>query len=157
MFAARYHHHDGRCNHHALTTLGGFFAQGFVGCGDAQSHFGEHAEAIGQRLGGNRAVFHFLPIGGQQQPGFQPGQPRRHHQPVGGQFQAHAAGALDHREELLHQRQNGDLRQIDFLCAREVEQQVQRPLEPVQPQQQAVTGWRGIRSIGRHAGRGRPA
>ncbi len=96
----------------------------------------ELEEALGQprarilRLpGGQRVV-------GEQQAGFQPGEPGRHHQPVGGELEADAAGPLDHREILLHQRQDGDAREIDLFAAREVEQQVERPLEPVQRQQQ---------------------
>ena len=122
-----------------------------------QTDLREHAEAIGQGLGGDGTVFHFLLIGGEQQARFQPCQPRRHHQPIGREFQSHPFCTLDHGQELFDQRQDRDFRQIDFLRAGEVEQQIQRPLEAVEPQEQAVArrGW--VRRFGRHADRGLPA
>ena len=83
---------------------------------------GQVAQPQGEHLGGVLRLLGAERVGGQQQAGFQPGEPRRHDQPVGGEFQPHAAGALDHREVLLDQRQDGDFRQVHLLRAGEFEQ-----------------------------------
>ena len=56
---------------------------------------------------------------GQQQARFEIGEPRRHHQIVGGELEPHAARFLDEDEILVGQRQDGDLREVDLLLARE--------------------------------------
>ena len=65
----------------------------------------------------------------QQQARFQVGEPRRHHQIVGGELEPHLARLLDEGEILVGQRQDGDLREVDLLLARERQQQIERALE----------------------------
>ncbi len=94
----------------------------------------------GQHLGRLHALLRVRLVVRQQQAGLQPGQPGRHHQPVGRQLQPHPARALHGGEELLHQAQDGDARQVDLLRPRQVQQQVQRALEPVQLQRERGSG-----------------
>ena len=56
-------------------------------------------------------------------------QPRRHHQPLGGQLQPHLSRPLDHRQILVDQRQDRDAREINLLRPCEVEQQIERRLD----------------------------
>ena len=65
---------------------------------------------------------------GQQQPRLQEGEPRRHHQIIGGKFEADFAGRLDEDEILIGQRQDGNLGEIDLLLPRQRQQQVERAL-----------------------------
>ena len=114
-------------------------------------------QAGGEGLGGDFAFVGAASARRQQQAGFQPGEPCRHHQPVSREFQPHPARALDHREKLVHHRENRDPGQIQLLLARrgtgqgvgtvggvyllaagQIQQQIERPFEAFQPQQQTV-------------------
>ncbi len=64
----------------------------------------------------------------QQQPRFQKRQPCRHHEIIGGKLEPDLPGGLDEHQVLIRQRQDGDLGEIDFLLARQREQQVERAL-----------------------------
>ena len=55
----------------------------------------------------------------QQQARFEVGEPRRHHQIVGGELEPQRARLLDEGEILVGERQDRDLRQVDLLLARE--------------------------------------
>ena len=66
---------------------------------------------------------------GQQQARLEVGEPGRHHQVVGGEFEPQLARLLDEGEVLVGQRQDRDLGQIDLLLARERQQQIERTLE----------------------------
>ena len=65
----------------------------------------------------------------QQQPRFQVGEPRRHHQVIGGEFEPHFARRLDEGEVLVGKRENGNLGEIDLLLARQRQQQIERAFE----------------------------
>ena len=66
---------------------------------------------------------------GQQQPRFQIGEPSRHHQIVGRQLEPELARFLDESEILIRQRQDRDLGEVDLLLAGEREQEIERPFE----------------------------
>ena len=68
---------------------------------------------------------------GQQQLGFEIGEPRRHHEIIGGDLKAQRAGGFDIVEILLGEPEDRKLGQIDLLVAREHQQQVERAFEPV--------------------------
>ena len=87
---------------------------------------------------------------GQQQAGFQIRQPSRHHEIIGRDFEAQLPRCRDEREILLGERQDRDLGQVDLLLAREAQQQIDRPLEPVEIENQ-----RRLAGLGRLAGFGR--
>ena len=65
----------------------------------------------------------------QQQPRFQIGEPRRHHQIVGGELEPQLPRLLDEGEVLLGQRQDRNLGEIDLLLAGQRQQQVERAFE----------------------------
>ncbi len=67
----------------------------------------------------------------QHQARFQIGQPRRHHQIIGGQLQIDALGRFDELQILVGQLEDRDLGDIDLLVARQGEQQVERPFKAV--------------------------
>ena len=94
-------------------------------------------EPPGQRIG---HVLGARPVGArrlrQQQPRFQVGEPRRHHEIVGGKLEAQLPRLLDEGEILLGQRQDRDLGEIDLLLAGERQQQVERALEALDVDQQ---------------------
>ena len=69
---------------------------------------------------------------GQQEPRLQEREPGRHDQIVGGELEPLLARGLDEQQILLGERQDGDAGEIDLLPARELEQQVERALEPVE-------------------------
>ncbi|CAA7613980.1 hypothetical protein MTBLM5_120102 [Magnetospirillum sp. LM-5] len=102
-------------------------------------HRFQPAQAEGQdfrHLGGGRLLAR-LGLGfGQQQARLQIGQPRRHHQIFGGQVQMMLADAGDEFQILVGQLQDRQLGKIDLLLARQGQQNVQRPLESVEIQQQ---------------------
>ena len=62
----------------------------------------------------------------QQQARFQIGEPRRHHQIIGGELEPQFARLFDEGEILIGQRQDRDFREIDLLLARERQQKVER-------------------------------
>ena len=68
---------------------------------------------------------------GQQEARFEKGEPGGHHQIIGGELQPHLAGGFDEGEILLGQRQNGNAREINLLAAGKLQQEVERPLESV--------------------------
>ena len=70
------------------------------------------------------------------------GEPRRHHQVVGGQLQPQLARLGDELEILLGQRQHGDLGQVHLLRARQRQQHVERTLEAVEADDQRLVGAR---------------
>ncbi len=73
----------------------------------------------------------------QQQARLEVSEPRRHHQIVGSKLKAHLPRSFDEREILIGKRENGNLREIDFLLAREIEQQVERTFEILRRRQSA--------------------
>ena len=75
---------------------------------------------------------------GQQQAGFEIGEPRRHHEIIGGDLELQRACLREVGEILLDQLENRDLREIDLLRAGEIEQKVERPLPPVERQGQLI-------------------
>jgi hypothetical protein len=84
-------------------------------------------------MASSRRGRHFLGTGslcrsgfGQQQPGFEERQPRRHHQIVGGQFEADFPGRFDKDQILVGQRQDRNLGEIDLLLSRQREQKIER-------------------------------
>ena len=81
----------------------------------------------------------FLLLLGQQQRGFEIGQPGRHHEVIGGQFQLQIGCALDIGEVLINQREDRNLAQIDLLAARKIEQEVQRPFPAIERKVELVT------------------
>ena len=101
-----------------------------------RAHRLQVTQTRGQHLGGGLPFFRGLGTGGQQQARFQPCEPGRHHQPVSGELQFDFPRALNYREKLIDQREDGDFAEIEFLAARQFQQQVERPLEPVEMQHQ---------------------
>ena len=107
-------------------------------CGRFISRFGGLAEsprAGCSRLASAVAISSALGPSGvarfrQQQPRFQVGEPRRHHEIVGGKLEAELSRRLDEREILVGQRQDRDLGEIDLLLARQRQQQVERAFKP---------------------------
>src|SRR5580692_3135608 len=97
--------------------------------GDIADDF-EPAQPLRQRIG---HVFGAQPIGRmllrQQQARFQISEPRRHHQIIGGKLQAQLSRRFDEGEVLVGQREDGDFGQVDFLLAREREQEIERALK----------------------------
>src|SRR5580704_12442659 len=97
--------------------------------GDIADRF-EPAQPLRQRI---RHVLGAQPIGRmllrQQQARFQIGEPRRHHQVIGGKLQAQLSRRFDEGEVLVRQRQDRDFGQIDFLLARQREQEIERALK----------------------------
>ena len=79
-----------------------------------------------------------LRVLGQQQAGFEISEPRRHHEIIGGDLQLQRPRFGEIGQILLDQLQDRDLREIDLLRAREVEQQVERPLPAVERQVQLI-------------------
>ena len=90
----------------------------------------ETLEPQGER---GRHLFRALAFGrvsiGQQQPRFQISEPSRHHQIIGRQLEPELARFLDESEILVRQRQDRDLGEVDLLLAGEREQEIERPLE----------------------------
>ena len=85
---------------------------------------------------------------GQQHGGLEVGQPGRHHQIVGRQFQPQFPCPVDIGEILVDQREDGDRLEIDLLPPRKVEQQVQRPFPSVEFEiERLVLARRGGRAI----------
>ena len=68
----------------------------------------------------------------QQQPRLQVGEPGGHHQVLGRQLQIGMAHRGDEVQVLLGEADDGDLGQVHLLLARERQQQVQRPLEALE-------------------------
>jgi hypothetical protein len=67
----------------------------------------------------------------QQQAGLEEGEPSGHHQIVGGELEPQLAGGFDESEILIGKREDRDAGEIDLLLAGKRQQQVQRPLESV--------------------------
>ena len=84
----------------------------------------------------------------QQQTRFEIGEPRRHHQVVGGDLEAKLALPGDKVEILIGQRQDRDPGEIDLLLTGQCEQQIDRPLIPVELEHELV---RLIGPIGLHS------
>ena len=68
----------------------------------------------------------------QQKPRLQEGEPGRHDQIVGREFEPLLARGLDEQQILLGERKDGDAGEIDLLPPGELQQQVERTLEPVE-------------------------
>ena len=85
----------------------------------------------------------------QQQARLEIGEPRRHHQIVGGKLEAQFPHLLDEGEVLVGQRQDRDLGEVDLLLARQRQQQIERPFEAldVDDQRRLVGGELGRRSV----------
>ena len=66
---------------------------------------------------------------GQQQARLQVGEPGRHDEIVGGEFEPQAAGLRHVRQILVDQGHHRDAAQIDLLVARQAQQQVERAFE----------------------------
>ncbi len=69
---------------------------------------------------------------GQQQAGFEVGEPCRHDQIIGGDLETQAVLRGDEGEILVGQGQDRQLGEIDLLLARQGEQEVDRPLIAVE-------------------------
>ena len=67
----------------------------------------------------------------QEQARLQISEPRRHHEIVGGEFEANLAGLFDEFEILLGKRQHGNLGEVHLLAAGQLKQQIERAFEPV--------------------------
>ena len=95
---------------------------------------------------------------GQQQPRFQIGEPRRHHQVVGGQLQLEVARLLHVGEVLFGEREDRDLGQIDLLRARQAQQQIDRALETLELDDEVGAGDMDTGAVqdGRHRSYDRP-
>ena len=90
-------------------------------------------QPLGERVGkiGRFAAFG-LGRRGQQQARLEIGEPGGHDEIVGRELEPQLARFLDEGEILLGERQHRNARQIDLLAARELEQEVERPLEAVE-------------------------
>ena len=95
-----------------------------------QAHLQPQRDLLGARI--------LLRVLGQQQAGFEVGEPRRHHEIVGGDLELERARLGEIGQILLDQLQDRDLREIDLLRAGEVEQQVERPFPAVEGQRQLI-------------------
>ncbi len=80
----------------------------------------------------------------QQQARLEIGEPRRHHQIVGREFEPHPPRCFDEREILVGEREDRDFGEIDFLLAREVEQQVERTFKTFNVDDQRLLTRRSI-------------
>ena len=113
-------------------------------------HVADGFEALEPQRERGRHVLRALAFGrvriGQQQPRFEIGEPRRHHQIVGRQLEPQLARLLDEGEILVGQRQDRDLGEVDLLLAREREQEIERTLEAFDVDDQS-------RLVGRPLGR----
>ena len=78
------------------------------------------SSALGSSLGGSG-----------QKPRLQIGEPRRHHEVVGGKLEAQATGLLDEGQVLLGERQDRDPVKVHLLAPREFQQQIEGALEAV--------------------------
>ena len=65
----------------------------------------------------------------QQQARLEIGEPRRHHEIVGGELEPHAPRLLDEGEILIGEREDRDFREIDLLLACQHQQQIERAFE----------------------------
>ena len=65
----------------------------------------------------------------QQQARFEVGEPRRHHQIIGGELEPQLARRLDEGEILVGERQDRNLGEVDLLLARQRQQQIERAFE----------------------------
>ncbi|MNX96116.1 hypothetical protein D3C86_1284180 [compost metagenome] len=61
--------------------------------------------------------------------GFEEGEPCRHHEIIGRQFDAHAARAFHELQILFGERQHRNARQIDLLRARKMQEKIERAFE----------------------------
>ena len=95
-----------------------------------QTHLQAKRDLLGTRI--------LLRILGQQQAGFEIGEPCRHHEIVGRDLELQRSGVDDIIGVLVDQLQDRNLREIDLLGAREIEQQVERAFPPVQVQVQLL-------------------
>ena len=68
---------------------------------------------------------------GDQQLRLEIGEPRRHHEVVGGEFKPHRPHLFDEFQILVDQRHDRDAGEIDLLVARQMQKQVERPFETV--------------------------
>ena len=79
--------------------------------------------------------------GGDQQARLEIGEPGRHHQVIGGEFELQPARLLDEGEILLGELQDRDLLQVHLVVAGQFEQQVERAFEAADvDDQRAVVG-----------------
>ncbi len=86
-----------------------------------------------------------LGIARQQQPRFEIGEPRRHHEIVGRDLELERARIVEEGEILLDQRQDRQFAQIDLLRARQRQQQVERAFPAVDIDGERVVGVHEIR------------
>ena len=87
-------------------------------------------DLLGARVG--------LGILGQQQAGFEVGEPRRHDEIIGRDLELERAGLRHELEILLDQLEDRDLREVDLLRARQGQQQVERAFPAVEVEGQLV-------------------
>src|SRR4029079_9963461 len=73
------------------------------------------------------------------------GEPRRHHQVIGGKLEPQLARSLDERQVLISQRKDRNLREIHFLLTRENQQEIERTFEALHVNDH---GWLGGAAIG---------
>ena len=78
----------------------------------------------------DRGIGVFLVLG-QQQARFEIGEPRRHHEVIGCDLELQLLRFGDEGQILLDERQNRNLGEVDFLRARQRQQQIERALKAV--------------------------
>ena len=98
------------------------------------------AQPLAQILGHGLGVGQLALGRRQQELRLEVGEPGRHHEIFGRDLQLAGLHAVQIGQELLGQRQDRDLGEIDLVGAGEVQQQVERPLEPVQVDDEGVLG-----------------
>src|SRR5690606_26834162 len=71
-------------------------------------------------------------------------QRRRHLEELAGAIEAQALDALDRAEELFRDARDRDVEDVDVLLANQVEQQIERALEPLELHDEAAFGDRRV-------------
>ena len=95
-----------------------------------QAHLQPKRDLLGARV--------LLRILGQQQAGFEVGEPGRHHEIIGRDLELQRSRLAEIGEILLDQLEDRDLREIDLLRARQAQQQVERPFPAVEVERQLI-------------------
>ena len=98
----------------------------------------QHGQPVGEGLRRRFGPACFLHVLRQQQPRFEPDQPRRHHQPVGRARQVNAPNVRGGGQVLIDEGSDRDLAEVNFLPARQLQQQIERARKPVEPQQDVI-------------------
>ena len=111
-------------------------------CHDARPDLADRLEPLelesqGRRHLGAARLLVFAGLG-QQQARLHIGEPRRHHEIVGGELELLAGHLRDELKILVGELEDRDLRQVDLLVARQDEQQVERPFIAFEVEHQPV-------------------